>query len=240
MYEWYFLAQREKRGDNIESLDMDLLFWSGMIFMFIYRGGLGLIGLIASTAYAINITSDIDDDGIFGRIPCICQCFVLLFMFLFCMIGGFIGGVLELGVFVAIYIDQDPTNTLTIGGFAAGGIRQARGGSRGGSGGKQNDSARAGDFQKGVQLTEGVLESMPEVILQSVFIIRSFNDEYLLNNEGAIFSLIVLSIVASIFSIASKYVWIDQLMVIEAADSMFFRVCFVFCVLLFIFFIFCL
>ena len=40
-----------------------------------------------------------------------------------------------------------------------------------------------GKYQKAFQLLEAALESLPEVILQSVFIIRSVNDPYLIETE---------------------------------------------------------
>ena len=110
---------------------------------------------------------------------------------------------LELGVFIAIHLDLEEESP-----------RPWKDG---------EDDYRPGDSQKTVQLVEGVLESMPEVILQSVFIIRSANDEWLVQQEGTVFGLIILSIIASICSISNKYVWMDELMVIEPAQSLVFK-----------------
>ena len=60
-----------------------------------------------------------------------------------------------------------------------------------------------------------MLESLPEVILQTVFVIRSVNDETLSDAEQAngsnVLILIIISIIASIISITNKYVWIDDI-----------------------------
>ena len=60
----------------------------------------------------------------------------------------------------------------------------------------------AGSFQKTIPLMEGVLESLPEVIMQSVFIIRSYNDDRLmeLEEESGVSKLIAVSIIASLLS----------------------------------------
>ena len=43
--------------------------------------------------------------------------------------------------------------------------------------------------------------------MQSVFLIRSYNDETLRNNSSV--ELVVVSLLASLFSVASKFVWLD-------------------------------
>eukprot|EP01084_Bolivina_argentea_P286465 491403_1 len=70
----------------------------------------------------------------------------------------------------------------------------------------KNDSKEATSQQKMVQLLESVCESLPQVVLQSVFIIRSFNDERLAD-QGLI--LVTVSLCISLFSIANKYMWLD-------------------------------
>lgn len=58
-----------------------------------------------------------------------------------------------------------------------------------------------------------LFESLPQIVLQCVFIVRSFNDPLLSNNSSMI--LIYLSIMASLLSITQKYVWFDKLCVLE-------------------------
>ena len=68
------------------------------------------------------------------------------------------------------------------------------------------------------------MESLPEVIMQTVFVIRSVNDDYLRKLEsqdgGDVLILIMISIVASLISITNKYVWIDEMMVISNCKSL--------------------
>eukprot|EP01083_Nonionella_stella_P008284 23835_1 len=61
--------------------------------------------------------------------------------------------------------------------------------------------------QRLIQLIESVCESLPQILLQSVFIIRGFNDPNLKTNANVF--LVVLSLAASVVSITNKYVWID-------------------------------
>ena len=64
---------------------------------------------------------------------------------MFCVFfAGFIVGALELAVFVAIWVDHD----------------------------KNEHDEGAGSRQKVCQSSEGVLEALPEVIMQSVFYMR--------------------------------------------------------------------
>merc|ERR1712228_327579 len=70
-----------------------------------------------------------------------------------------------------------------------------------------NEAAEPSGRQKFVQLLESIFESLPQVVLQSVFLIRAQNDEKLKENTSLI--LVGLSLGASIFSIANKFTWID-------------------------------
>eukprot|EP01083_Nonionella_stella_P072964 196973_1 len=63
--------------------------------------------------------------------------------------------------------------------------------------------------QKMIQLLESIFESLPQVVLQSVFIIRSWNDEILIKQVATIY-LVGISLVASLFSIVNKFAWLDQ------------------------------
>eukprot|EP01084_Bolivina_argentea_P052490 96434_1 len=166
LYEWYKLAEYEKNVKNLESLNMNQFFWIGIGFMIAYRSIAALWGMV------LGLIST-EHDGCGGKI-------------FLAMIGGFLSGLLELNIFVAIYFDK-------------------------------TDSARsktegAGIAQKASQLMEGVLESLPEVIMQSVFVMRAVNDERLNKAAGEILWLVLFSIFASLLSITNKYVWIDEYM----------------------------
>jgi len=107
---------------------------------------------------------------------------------------GFIPGALELLVFFAIWSDSQVE--------------------------EENDGGPGG-AQKMVQSSEGVLESLPEVIMQSVFYMRAYNDPYLRSRASGIYILVGVSIFASLLSIASKYVWVDEWMVDDPSKSCF-------------------
>ena len=202
LYEWYYLAQREKKGEyNIESLDMNSMFWVAMTFMLIYRCGLGVAGAVFVLLEGCLTGADIIDEEGEDCAMSVCGwcCLVLCCCILFVVILPIFG--LEFGIFIAIWWDQSTRITDA----------------------SEAKSYSPGAYQKSMQLIEGVLESMPEGILQSVFIIRSANDDYLLRNEATVFGLTILSIIASICSITSKYIWIDQFMTINSAKSMFFK-----------------
>ena len=63
------------------------------------------------------------------------------------------------------------------------------------------------EMQVSLQLGESITESMPQIMLQSVFIIRSYNDPDI--PEGDLW-LISFSVLASLFSIANKFVVFDE------------------------------
>ena len=109
---------------------------------------------------------------------------------------GFLLGALELTVFCAIYLDFE--------------IKKS----------ESRENEGAGEMQKGCQSSEGVLEALPEVIMQSVFYMRAYNDPYLKQRASSIFLLVAFSIFASLLSITSKYVWVDEYMVKENTKSL--------------------
>eukprot|EP01084_Bolivina_argentea_P271588 462175_1 len=69
--------------------------------------------------------------------------------------------------------------------------------------------------QKMIQLAESVFESLPQVVLQSVFIIRSNNDAKL--REDSTLYLVAISLIASLFSVTNKYIWLDKEAVVQYA-----------------------
>eukprot|EP01084_Bolivina_argentea_P131682 232407_1 len=81
----------------------------------------------------------------------------------------------------------------------------------------EEQDVEPGDNQMMTQMGESVLESLPQIVLQSVFIIRSGNDDKL--NDGNII-LIFLSVLASLTSIANKFIYFDKDEVVEEAGSL--------------------
>merc|ERR1712228_67405 len=53
-----------------------------------------------------------------------------------------------------------------------------------------------------------VFESMPQVILQTAFIIRSYNDERLREDGNSL--LLLASLIGSVISVADKFIWNDE------------------------------
>eukprot|EP01084_Bolivina_argentea_P215908 366660_1 len=74
-----------------------------------------------------------------------------------------------------------------------------------------------GKIQFLLLLGESITESMPQIMLQSVFIIRAQNDSQIANGD---ILLISLSIIASIFSISNKFVFLDKDQFHEKARSL--------------------
>ena len=79
------------------------------------------------------------------------------------------------------------------------------------------DDCEPVECQQMVQLIESVTESMPQVILQSVFLIRSLNDPTLKQDANNI--LIGTSLIASLLSITTKFGFVDGEDVREEAES---------------------
>eukprot|EP01083_Nonionella_stella_P075744 206014_1 len=178
LYEWYNLAQFEKTERNLESLDMQQFFWTGIGFMIAYRVVIGFFGAILRT-----VETDSSD---------LTNCQTLMASIL-----GFFLGLLELNIFVCIHADYKESIFF------------------------EKPYDRAGTAQKISQLMEGVLESLPEVVMQSVFLMRALNDPKLKEVAGDIEGLVIFSIIASVMSITNKYVWIDEFMVWHNAKSIY-------------------
>ena len=206
LYEWYYLAQWENENDdnNIKSLDMQLLFDTAIGFMIAYRVVTGICGIglpLQLKWYQVEYTMSSNLKTVFFTV------------------FGFILGALELNVFIGVYYDQKQN------------IQLAR---KNGDAIDNNTNKNvyeffysdrmefgAGTFQKGFQFIECILESLPEVILQSVFLIRSLNDDFLQEREkeSGLRELIIISVFASIISICNKFIWADEWMVIGNAKS---------------------
>eukprot|EP01083_Nonionella_stella_P223828 797280_1 len=69
-----------------------------------------------------------------------------------------------------------------------------------------------------VQLCEAIFESMPQIVLQSVFVIRSENETMLQN--GSNIYLIMFSVIASLLSISNKFVFMDKEQVSSTAGAL--------------------
>eukprot|EP01083_Nonionella_stella_P240594 840953_1 len=162
MVEWYLLAEQERNAetpeDNIESLDMNGLFWATVAFLIAYR-----VISVCLGAFSTAVDDVDDESGTFW----IC-------------INGCLFGLLDLYIIKTVYQSI------------------------------QEEDTEPSPRQKMLQLTESIFESLPQVVLQSVFIIRSWNDEELKLKDDNSIELVAMSLVASLFSISTKYFWVDR------------------------------
>eukprot|EP01084_Bolivina_argentea_P013891 26016_1 len=166
LVEWYLLGQEEKKGHNVESLDLSALFWTSIAFIIVYRMISTVIGCMS--AYSVG---EFGDSG--SRMKMMC-------------FDGFLG-LIDMYVIKAVYVaikeeEEEPTTK-----------------------------------QKMIQLGEAVVESLPQIVLQSVYIIRGQNDPDI--RERSSLYLVGLSLMASLLSITNKYVWIDGECVQEQAKE---------------------
>ena len=72
-------------------------------------------------------------------------------------------------------------------------------------------------MQKNLQLWESVFESMPQLILQTVFLIKTYNLPTFADDNSM--TLVILSIIASTISVVTKYMWYDRSWVHERAQD---------------------
>eukprot|EP01084_Bolivina_argentea_P068689 125031_1 len=71
----------------------------------------------------------------------------------------------------------------------------------------RNNQTEPSAKQKAIQFAESITESAPQIILQTVFIIFSQNDERLKGDDSI--TLVVFSLLGSILSVANKFLWFD-------------------------------
>eukprot|EP01084_Bolivina_argentea_P194760 334228_1 len=193
---WYELMMDEKNGiRDYNSVNMELFFWFAISFMLLYR----IVMIIAILYYYFTDEGDLYD--------------VILVL-------------LDIYIFKAVYISFDdaretisdnaekrkkkqqtknpkkqketqtqmeiemtPSNTQTISDLDEYIVQEIE----------------PADVQQTAQLAEAVFEAMPQIILQSIFVIRSANDKELAAASSNDI-LIMLSIIASLFSVSNKFI----------------------------------
>merc|ERR1712228_85684 len=165
LVEWYLLAEKEKNGDNVESLDMSALFWTSIAFIILYRLVSTLIGCLGANEMYWR-----DSDNTKAW-----MCF-----------DGFLG-LIDMYVIKAVYIAID------------------------------DNEEEATPKQKMIQLGEAIVESLPQIVLQSVYIIRGQNDPIIQKNSSLY--LVGFSLLASLLSITNKFIWVDGECVNEGKEA---------------------
>eukprot|EP01084_Bolivina_argentea_P110068 196603_1 len=198
VYYWYQLMEDEQQnGINYESVDMTVFFWCGISFLLLYR-------VVTLITVIINL---IFDDYLSIDAKWYDVILVLL----------------DIYIFRAVYLSFDTANwnmarnakirksrkeadelekadqnqellTETASEKKIAKIKKAS---------KENEhEIEPEEAQHFLQLGEAITESMPQIMLQSAFILLSQNDARLRNNN---LLLIFISVIASLFSISTKF-----------------------------------
>eukprot|EP01083_Nonionella_stella_P110948 325060_1 len=202
IYNWSQLMKHEEEPDtNYESVDMKTFFWCGIAFLIVFR----VLILLFS------ILKWFDGDG---------EWYHVLFV------------LFDLYIFVLVYESFNEAHGI----ITKNAERRQRNAERK----KQRQEAmeictdkaqhtqialvdeveiEPAGGQIALQLLEAATESMPQIVLQSVFIIRSANDQQLVDG-GSNIGLLLFSVLASLFSTSNKFVWMDKEFVCDIAKSL--------------------
>eukprot|EP01084_Bolivina_argentea_P000860 1572_1 len=176
---WYWaelMIMEQNNVRNIESLDMQSFFWWGLSFVLLYR----TIVLIM-VSFNASLAPKKDDDW-YDAILVILDIYILKRVFI-----SFNDAQLKRKEKRKTKMVQSTTRTIT------------------GNDDDKDESIEPDDWQKALLMLEAIMESMPQIIFQSVFFVRSTNDEYLSSEEGSNDVLMIFSIVASLISISNKF-----------------------------------
>eukprot|EP01084_Bolivina_argentea_P004344 8268_1 len=199
LYYWYTLMINEQNGQNYVSVNMTVFFWSGIAVVIMYRVG-SIIGLpiLFMSGYTRDSYSAMQSD--------------------YYRWTDFILIIFDLFIFRMVYFSaRDAQKTI------ADNIEKRKNKKQQKTEKQlemqiQNaekkvekiepdeEEIEPDEAQMFAQIGESVLEALPQIVLQSVFIIRSQNDETL--KDGNI-GLILVSCLASLASIASKFIYFD-------------------------------
>eukprot|EP01084_Bolivina_argentea_P279000 476906_1 len=209
IYNWAELANDEKKTD-FESVDMKTFLWCGVAFLIVYR--VGLLGMALAQWFS--------NEGEWYYLF-----LVLLDLYIFVIVyesfnkaQGIISKNAEKRAINKKKKHEKAIQKHLEHAIEAGTITKDQA-QRIQFGLQEVVEIEPAETQMIVQLMESVTESMPQIVLQSVFLIRSQNDP-LLKESGANFGLIMFSVLASLFSISNKYVWMDKEFVEERSQSL--------------------
>eukprot|EP01083_Nonionella_stella_P131736 400439_1 len=202
IYNWYQLMQIEQdptKDVDYKSVDMEVFFWTGITFLIVYRFCLFCWCVLAW------LFGD-DDDGRWYH-PLLVLCDLYIFATVYESFTN--------AKKIVIKNAKTRLHNLEV-------LRQLQAKTKGVSKTKVKlDSlvdVEPVSKQYSVQFGEAILESMPQIVLQSVFMVRSANARGL--NEESNVLLLMLSVIASLLSISNKYVYTDKESVIGTARSL--------------------
>eukprot|EP01083_Nonionella_stella_P131734 400436_1 len=192
IYNWYQLMQIEQdptKDVDYKSVDMEVFFWTGITFLIVYRFCLFCWCVLAW------LFGD-DDDGRWYH-PLLVLCDLYIFATVYESFTN--------AKKIVIKNAKTRLHNLEV-------LRQLQAKTKGVSKTKVKlDSlvdVEPVSKQYSVQFGEAILESMPQIVLQSVFMVRSANARGL--NEESNVLLLMLSVIASLISISNKYVYVDR------------------------------
>eukprot|EP01084_Bolivina_argentea_P312555 541129_1 len=190
---WYGLMQNEINGTDYTDVNMKVYFWTGFVFMMLYR--------MCVVMYA----------SIYSCVKCCTEWYHIPL------------ALLDMYILVTVY--QSLTEAME----TIEHLQQAKNTNpepielntnpKPDMDNKENSEAKTDtktkikevtlcDAQRYIQFGEAAIEAMPQVVLQSAFIIRSQNDELLKSSTPPF--LLLMSLIASVISVANKYRWIDS------------------------------
>lgn len=209
----------EQGGKDYESVDMTVFFWCGVAFLLSYRVvvALSLCVFLVVMDGAINEADADDDDKVWMWYDPILMVFdVYVFKTVYLSLSG-----AQAAIQQNIEIrKKKKTASVSTAAVTASNATQIQGNIEVADPDTETGSTPQPNMkpaskvkklkievhfmQKTIQFAESITESMPQIMLQSVFVIRSYNEEQLRDSE---IWLILVSIFASLMSISSKYMW---------------------------------
>eukprot|EP01083_Nonionella_stella_P159356 519760_1 len=199
VYYWYTLMLDEQGGKDYTSVDMTVFFWTGITFLVVYR-------VVAFIAISFIICTEDKNSGFRW--------------------WHLILALLDLYIFVTVYDSFKEAQDVIADNITARKEKKAQKSVETAPGGVSASTktqkmkikeVQLNDIQIVVQMGESILESLPQIMLQSVFVIRSANDKAL---EGGNLWMILLSTVASLLSIANKFIYFDKDEVKDKAETL--------------------
>eukprot|EP01083_Nonionella_stella_P005991 17328_1 len=196
IYNWYQLMRDEQTDPDVdyESVDMAVFFWSGVSFLIVYR-----LCLLCNALWVWLFDPKHRDGKWYHPLLVLCDLYIFVVVYE------------SLTVAKAIMVENAQTRK----------INAAKKRVNAATVVEKEKLIEPADKQFFVQLAEAITESMPQIVLQSVFIIRSANDEGLsVSDSGSNVLLLMLSIIASLFSISNKFVKVDRIAFDEKAASL--------------------
>ena len=190
VYYWHGLMMDEQNGVyDYESVDMEIFFWCGVAFLLLYR-----VMLFGSLIWAV-VVENASDVNWYDPILVLLEVYVFRTVYLSYRNAQ---GVIEENVKARKQRKQSAAPSESEAGATPTVTTDTE---------TPEKEIDVHEIQKFVLLGESITESLPQIMLQSVFIIRSYNDE---NLRGDSIWLLLVSVFASLLSITDKFVKVEE------------------------------